>query len=104
MLFTLGCKFTWEYFLIGCAGGLVATLILPGCYLSMPQYRLEGGDKRVYAGFVARLIVAGIIGCVVDCNQRNVFFGGFFSWHACRWLADDGWKWLEAKLKNVICK
>ena len=102
MPFELGCKFTVENFLIGALGGIVAVLVLPGSYMTLPRMiRLEDGEQRVCWGAFARIIVAGIGGCVVDCNQRNTFFGGFFSWHMFRWAADDGWKMVSGELKRL---
>lgn len=98
-MITLGCRWTIEYLLTGLAGGIVAVLILPGCYVSLPRIRRENDEVRVYGGAVARLIVAAIAGCIVDCNVRNAFFGGFFSWHAFRWLSEDGWKYIRRRLQ-----
>ncbi len=100
----LGCKWTVEYFLTGCAGGLVAVLILPGAYMTMPCLRKVKGEYRVYLGALARVVVAGIGGCVVDCNPRNAFFGGFFAWHAFRWLGEDGWQYVLPRLKAGLHK
>ena len=103
-MFHLGCQFTLQNFLVGMAGGLVATLVMPGCYTTIPRLmRLEDGELRFYWGALGRLIVAGIGGCVVDCNSRNTFFGGFFSWHTFGWLAEEGWKTLKTYLQK-ICK
>lgn len=103
-MFEFGCKWTLDYFLTGCAGGLVAVLILPGGYLAMPRFRTVDGELRICLGAFARVIVAGIAGCVVDCSSRNAFFAGFFAWHAFRWFGDDGWKWLRAKLERMVCR
>jgi hypothetical protein len=100
--FHLGCKWTVDYFLTGCAGGLVAVLILPGTYLTLPSFRKVNGDWRFYLGALARIGVAGIAGCVMDCNNRNSFFGGFFAWHGFRFLADDGWRWLRTRLRKLF--
>jgi hypothetical protein len=100
MPFELGCKWTLEYVLSGLAGGLVAVLILPGCYTTLPRLEWVDGECRIRWGAVARLVVAAIIGCVVDCSPRNAFFGGFFSWHACRWLSEDGWNHLVKLIKK----
>ena len=104
MLFELGCKFTLQYFLIGCIGGLAAVMTLPGSYIIWPRIQKVGDEKRIYLGFLARIAVAGVIGCVVDCNNRNVFFGGFFSWHICRYAQEDGWKWLKGILQSWFSK
>lgn len=102
-MFVLGCKFTWDYFLIGAAGSLVAVLVLPGSYMTLPCIKRVDGELRICWGALARIIVGGIVGCVVDCNGRNVFFGGFFSWHMLRWLSEDGWNILREKLR-LICR
>jgi hypothetical protein len=60
------------------------------------------GERRIKWGALARLVVAAIIGCVVDTNARNAFFGGFFSWHACRWLSEDGWKYILKRIKKEV--
>ena len=103
MPFELGCRWTVEYCLSGCAGGLVAVIILPGSYMTLPCVKRVDGELRFCFGALARIVVAGIAGCVVDCNLRNAFFGGFFAWHAFRWLGDDGWKWLKGRLEKVVC-
>lgn len=100
MPFELGCKWTLEYFMTGLAGGLVAVLILPGCYTTLPYIEKVDGECRLKWGFVARLVVAAIAGCVVDTNIRNAFFGGFFSWHAFRWLSEDGWNYIVKLIKR----
>lgn len=102
-MITLGCQWTIEYALSGIAGAIVATLILPGSFFTLPCCkRGENGDLQFHFGAIARIIVGGILGCVVDCSSRNAFFAGFFSWHLARWLGDDGWRWLHAKLNHAI--
>lgn len=96
----LGCQFNWLYFGIGTIGGVAATLTLPGCYATLPSIKTVNGEKRIYWGVFARLIVAGIAGCVADCNNTNSFFAGFFSWHIFRFLHEEGWIWLKTALKN----
>lgn len=99
----LGCKWTVEYALSGIAGAIVATLILPGSYLTLPCCRKnDNGEIHFHLGALARIIVGGIIGCVVDCTSRNAFFGGFFSWHIARWLSEDGWKWIHRQLSEYV--
>lgn len=100
MPFTLGCKFTVEYFITGFLGGVVAILILPGSCMTMPRIERKNGAWTITWGDIAKLIVAGIAGCVVDCNPRNAFFGGFFSWHAFRWLSEEGFQ----MIKSIIVK
>ena len=102
--FEFGCKWTLEYFLTGCLGGIAAVLSLPGGYMVLPCFKRVDGELRFCFGALAWVLVAGIFGCVVDCNARNAFFGGFFARHFFRWLGDDGWKWLESRLKKAICK
>lgn len=101
-MFILGCKWTVEYFLTGCAGGFVALVILPGCYIVMPSVRKHEDEVRVYLGALARVIVAGIAGCVVDCSSRNAFFAGFFAWHVFKWLESQGWRELRARLLAMV--
>ncbi len=104
-MFTLGCEFTLHNFLIGILGGLVATLVLPGCYTTVPRLiRMNDGELRFYWGAVGRIVVAGIGGCVVDCNCRNTFFGGFFAWHTFGWLAEAGWSAIKHKLQILFGK
>ena len=98
MGFELGCEWTADYFMTGCLGGIVAVLILPGSYLTLPCFRKVDGEWRFCPGAFARILVAGIAGCVVDCTSRNAFFGGFFAWHAFRWMGEDGWKWIRSQL------
>jgi len=102
MGFELGCRFTIEYFGTGCMGGLVAVLILPGSYITLPAIRKVGNELRVYWGVFARIFVAGVAGCVVDCSTRNAFFGGFFAWHAFRWIESQGWKDLQSRLEMLL--
>lgn len=100
--FELGCKFTWEYFLTGLLGSLVAVLVLPGCYTALPRFERVNGELRFKWGALARLVVGGIFGCVVDCNTRNAFFGGFFSWHICRWATGEGWQYIKKRLLGAF--
>lgn len=101
--FALGCKWTVEYFVTGLLGAWVAVLILPGSYTTLPRFiKLDDGERRISWGAVARLIVGGITGCIVDTNTRNAFFGGFFSWHAFRWLSEDGWRIIVAQLRAAF--
>ncbi len=100
-----GCKWTWEYFFTGLAGSFVATVILPGSYTTIPYLRrCKAGELSLHWGALARLLVGGIAGCVVDCNPRNAFFGGFFSWHFFRWLSEDGWRVIEQRIKALFGK
>ena len=100
--FQLGCKWTAEYLLTGLAGGLLATLILPGSYMTLPAFKHVDGELRLYWGALARLIAAAVVGCIVDTNPRNAFFGGFFSWHVLRWLSQDGWAILKSKISALF--
>lgn len=102
MPFELGCKWTWEYLGSGFLGGVVAIMILPGGYASLPKYMIVDGEKRIYWGVIGRLVVAAIAGCVVDCNPRNAFFGGFFSWHAFRWMSQEGWNLVREGLTRMF--
>ncbi|MCE5200852.1 MAG: hypothetical protein ABFD54_05975 [Armatimonadota bacterium] len=104
MTFYFGCKWTFEYFATGLVGGLVATLILPGSYTTLPRLENVEGEVRLYWGVFARLIAAGVFGCIVDCNNRNAFFGGFFSWHVLRWMSEEGWILLKTRLKAWFSK
>ena len=80
--FELGCKFTLEYFLIGTLGGLVSAGV---SYIQT----CDTGKRPSWWFFGFRVLISGIGGCVVDCNNRNVFFGGFFAWHFFRFLEED---------------
>jgi len=103
MNFTLGCKFTLANFLVGALGGLVALLVLPGSYTTLPRlFRNKRRELQMNWNALARLIVSGIGGCVVDCNSRNTFFGGFFSWHVFTWLSEDGWSILRGRLLDLV--
>ena len=104
MPFELGCKWTAEYFFTGCLGGIAAVLSLPGSYMVMPCFRRMDGEMRFCFGALAWILVAGIAGCVVDCNPRNAFFGGFFARHFFRWLGDDGWKCVRSHIERLINK
>jgi hypothetical protein len=101
MFFEVGCKWTVEYFLTGCAGGLVAVLILPGSYTTIPRLWRIRGETRLVWGALARVVVAGIGGCVVDCSNRNAFFAGFFAWHVFTWCGTEGWAALRDKLRKL---
>lgn len=102
MIIEFGCQFTWPYLVFGFLGGLVALLTKPGAYLMAPYKERVKGRVRIHLGTAGRLIVAAIMGCVVDCNNRNAFFGGFFSWHMCRWLSEDGWNHLRTAAEMLF--
>ena len=97
-----GCSFTWPYFLIGATGGLTAVLVLPGCYVTMPSKRKVHGQTRYYLGVFGRLIVSGIFACVVDTNNKNAFFAGFFAWHVLTWASEGGWGLLKQRLEALF--
>lgn len=98
-----GCEFTPYNFLIGMIGGLVAVLILPGCYTTIPWFTRGENDEIIFHwGALGRLVVAGIAGCVLDCNTRNTFFGGFFGWHLFRWAGNEGWQSIKARLRSFL--
>lgn len=104
MTFQLGCQFTLPYLLIGAIGGLTATLIQYDSCLTMPSVERKGKHLAVYCGFWGRIIVAGIAGCVADCNNVNAFFGGFFAWSVFKWLSSEGWTRIQAMLSNMFKK
>lgn len=100
--FQFGCTWTLAYFLWGASGGLVAVLVLPGCYVTMPSKRKVHGETRIYLGVLARLLVAGVFACVVDTNNRNAFFAGFFAWHVVTWASERGWQVLKERIEGFF--
>lgn len=104
MTFQLGCQFTLPYLLIGAIGGLTATLIQYDSCLTMPAVERKGKHLAVYFGFWGRVIVAGIAGCLADCNNVNAFFAGFFAWSIFKWLSVEGWTRIQAMLRNMFKK
>ena len=98
----LGCQFTPFYFAIGSIGSLIAVLVLPGCYTTLPSICKVKGEWRLRWAVAGRLFAGGVAGCIADHNGVNALFAGFFCWHLFKWLSEEGWRSFECRLKAFV--
>jgi len=85
-----GCKFSGEIILWAFLGSLTALITCQQKVIWQLFNDIQCCKPVVVLQLLFMLFAGTVMGCVIDCSNRNTFFGGFFGYSICTMLGDQG--------------